>query len=141
MAPLPFLSQTGRASGLRGATYGVGMNIVINLLVVLHLLGMAAIIGGWLAARSGSTSLAPLVWGARVQLITGILLVGMHEMSKDPDEALNHTKIGVKLLVAIAVAACAEIANARARKGEAKPQLVDAAAGLTVLNVLVAVLW
>ena len=93
------------------------MELVIRLFVVLHLLGMAAILGGWIAARAGSTSFAPLVWGARAQVVTGLLLV------------------------AIAVAACAEIAAARARKGEPKPALVDAAAGLTVLNVLVAVLW
>lgn len=117
------------------------MDIVINIFVVLHLLGMAAIVGGWLAARSGSSTLAPLVWGARAQLVTGLLLVGLHEMSKDPGESLNHTKVAVKLLVAIAVAACAEIAAGRARKGQGKPELVDAAAGLTVLNVLIAVLW
>ena len=114
------------------------MELVIRLFVVLHLLGMAAILGGWIAARAGSTSFAPLVWGARAQVVTGLLLVGLNEMN---DESLIHAKVAVKLLVAIAVAACAEIAAARARKGEPKPALVDAAAGLTVRNVLVVVLW
>lgn len=114
------------------------MTFVIHLFVVLHLLGLAAILGGWIARRSGGEGWPWLVWGARAQLVTGLLLVGLHEMA---DHDLNHMKIGVKLLVAIAVAACAEIAAARAKKGESRPQLVDAAAGLTVLNVLVAVLW
>lgn len=117
------------------------MDFVINVLVVLHLLGMATILGGWISAKRGGEGLVPLVWGARAQLLTGLLLVGLHEMSKDPGESLNHTKIGIKLLVAIAVAACAEIAAARAKKGEPKVQLVDAAAALTVVNVLVAALW
>ena len=67
------------------------------------------------------------------------LLVGIAEMTSDAE--LNHIKIGFKLVVAIAVVAAAEIAAARAKRGEPKPQLVDAAGALGVLNVLVAVLW
>ena len=89
------------------------MRVVIGAVVVLHLLGAAAIIGPWLAApRSGRIRMA-MVWGARAQVVTGIVLVGLHEMSSDPADALNRTKIGVKLLVALACAACAEIANGR----------------------------
>lgn len=120
------------------------MEFVIEIFVVLHLLGMAAIIGGWIARRSGAASFAALVWGARAQLLTGLLLVGLHEMSKEPGEKLNHMKVGIKLLVAIGVAACAEMAAAKARKGGEGANvgtLVDAAAGLTFLNVLIAVLW
>ena len=44
--------------------------------------------------------------------------------------------------MAVAVVACAEIAAAKERKGEgARPQLVNAAGALALLNVLVAVLW
>lgn len=115
------------------------MDFVYKLLVVSHFLGLAALIGGWIATKFGSTVLSPIVWGARVQLLTGILIVGVAEMARDVE--LNHTKIGVKLLVALVVVAAAEIAAARARKGTPKPTLVDAAGGLAVLNVLVAVLW
>jgi len=114
------------------------MEFVIHLVLVLHFLALAAILGGWIAQRTGGHALSAMVWGARAQLLIGLLLVGLNEMN---DESLIHAKVAVKLLVAIAVAACAEIAAARARKGEPKPALVDAAAGLTVLNVLVAVLW
>ena len=51
------------------------MDLVYNLLVVLHLLGMAAVVGGWVAVRSGRTVTAPIVWGARAQLVTGLALV------------------------------------------------------------------
>jgi len=44
-------------------------------------------------------------------------------------------------LVAIGVAACAEIANAKAKRGDLRPVLVNVAAALTILNVLVAALW
>src|SRR6478736_4992115 len=46
------------------------MDLVYNLLVALHLLGMAAVVGGWIAVRSGRTVIAPIVWGARAQLVT-----------------------------------------------------------------------
>ena len=52
-----------------------------------------------------------------------------------------HAKIGVKLVVAIAVAACAEIAAAKGKKGDARPQLVTAAGALALLNTAIAVLW
>jgi hypothetical protein len=89
--------------------------------------------------------------------VTGIVLVGLHEMSNDPADALNRTKIGVKLLVALACVACAEIANGRQRRALAVASsdggggtatatlpatgLVLATALLAILNVCVAVLW
>jgi hypothetical protein len=132
------------------------MGVVIGVLVVLHLLGAAAIIGPWLAApRAGRIRMA-MVWGARAQVVTGILLVGLHEMSSDPADQLIRAKIGVKLVIALAVAACAEIANGRQRRAlAAEPAagggattvtlpatgLVQATALLAILNVCVAVLW
>jgi hypothetical protein len=115
------------------------METVEHLLVLAHLLGMAAIVGSAVFVARGVVTPA-LVWGARAQLLTGILLVGLAEAGEDDD--LNMAKITVKLLVAIAVVACAEIAAAKERKGqEPRPQLVNAAGVLALLNVLVAVLW
>ena len=130
--------------------------MVIGIVVVLHLLGAAAIIGPWLAApRSGRIRMA-MVWGARAQVVTGIVLVGLHEMSSDSSDPLNRTKIGVKLVVALACAACAEIANGRQRRALAAAAdgaggtatvtlpatgLVHATALLAILNVCIAVLW
>ncbi|MFL6078601.1 MAG: hypothetical protein ACJ714_01600 [Ornithinibacter sp.] len=115
------------------------MEFLQNVLVVLHLLGMAAIIGSALFVARGAVTPA-LVWGARAQLVTGILLVGLVQ-ANEPDE-VNNTKFGVKLAIAIAVVACAEIAAAKERKGQgARPQLVTAAGVLALVNVLVAVLW
>lgn len=144
------------------------MRVAIGILVVLHVLGLAAIIGPWLAApRAGRIRMA-MVWGARAQIVTGILLVGLHEMSSDPSDALNRTKISVKLVVALACTACAEIANGRQRRALAAAGraghlsaagdagrasggtttavvpatgLVQATALLAILNVCVAVLW
>jgi hypothetical protein len=136
------------------------MRVVIGVLVVLHLLGAAAIIGPWLAAPRAGRIRTSMVWGARAQVVTGILLVGLHEMSSDPADELIRAKIGVKLVIALAVAACAEIANGRQRRALATADpgdatggggtatavlpaagLVQATALLAILNVCVAVLW
>lgn len=113
------------------------MEFLTNVFVVLHLLGLAAIVGSAVFVSRGVPTPA-LVWGARAQIITGILLVGLNEAA---DESLNHTKVGIKLVIAIAVAACAEIAAGRERRGQGNPQLVHAAGALAVLNTLIAVLW
>ncbi len=116
-----------------------GMELLIEGLAGIHMLVAAGIIVSWLVHRFQGASLTPLVWAARIQLLLGIALVGLIEAGTD--EQLNHTKIAVKLIVALAVVACAEIANSKARKGQPRPQLVDVAGVLTVVNVLVAFLW
>jgi len=114
------------------------MDFLENILVLAHLLGMAAIVGSAVFVARGRVTPA-LVWGARAQLVTGILLVGLAESG---DEEVNNAKITVKLVVAIAVAACAEIAAAKERKGQgSRPQLVNAAGALALLNAAIAVLW
>ena len=119
------------------------MDFVYNLLVVLHLLGMAALVGGWAAyAWKGHDTVELMAWGARAQLVTGLVLVGLAESVSSLGEDLNHAKIGVKLVVALAALACIEIGRARGRRGgQSNRGLVMAAGGLGVLNVLVAALW
>ena len=120
------------------------MDFVYHLVVVAHMLGLAALVGGYLvAATRRAEPLVPntvMVWGARIQLLTGVLLVGLAQGALDMD--VNNTKIGVKLIVAIAVAALTEIAAGRARRGQPVPAgMVHGAGGLALLNVLVASLW
>lgn len=115
------------------------METTIAALAGIHMLIAAVIVGCALVTRYGGRDLyTPLVWSARIQLLLGLVLVGLNEAD---DQDLNHMKVGVKLLVAIGVVACVEIANARQKRGEPKLQLVDAAGALTLINVLVAFLW
>ncbi len=114
------------------------MEILEQLFLLAHLLGMAAVVGSAIFVARGVATPA-LVWGARAQLVTGLVLVGLNEAL---DEELDTTKVAVKLLVAIAVVACAEIAAARERKGQgSRAQLVTAAGALALLNTAIAVLW
>ncbi|KAF0844919.1 hypothetical protein [Nocardia caishijiensis] len=115
------------------------MEFVYDLAVVTHLLGMAAVVGGYVAARPVVSEL--MVWGARAQLITGLILAGLasglDSLGKEPDT----TKLAVKLVIAIAVAGFAEVGRADAKRGKKVDWMTDAAGGLAIVNVLVAVLW
>jgi len=120
------------------------MDIVYDVFVIAHLLGMAAIVGGYASVYFGVGEprvSEVMVWGARAQIVTGLILVGLAEsvdsLGKDPD----HAKIAVKLVVGLAVAATAEIGRGKAKRGELVPALTHAAGGLAILNVLVAAGW
>lgn len=115
------------------------MTFVYNLMVTAHLLGMAAVVGGYVAGQPRVSEL--MVWGARIQIVTGIVLVGMaesiHSLGKDP----NMPKIITKLVVAVLVAAFAEMGRADAKRGKDVAWMTHAAGGLAILNVFIAVLW
>ncbi len=117
------------------------MDLLTNIVLLLHILGVAAIVGSAVFVARGQATPA-LVWGARAQLLTGIILIGLAEASAtSASPAPNHVWTTIKLLVALAVVACAEMASVKARKGEPHATLVNAAGALALLNVGVAVLW
>ncbi|MCP2296754.1 hypothetical protein SAMN04244553_1359 [Nocardia amikacinitolerans] len=115
------------------------MELVYNVVVVTHLLGMAAVIGGYAAGQPKVNEV--MVWGARAQIVTGIVLVGMAESIGSLDKDLDMVKIGVKLVISVLVAGFAEVARADAKRGKDVPWMTHAAGGLGIVNVFVAVLW
>ncbi|UJP39714.1 hypothetical protein [Cellulomonas palmilytica] len=113
------------------------MELLKNLLLVLHLLGWAVVLGGVLVTMREPKIPNGALHGALTALVTGILMVGVVEMGDLYDP--NHVKIAVKLVVALAVTALVVV-------GVRKPEKVTtgylgAIAGLTVVNVAVAALW
>ncbi|MUL40985.1 hypothetical protein FZ103_07250 [Streptomonospora sp. PA3] len=109
------------------------MDFINSVLVFLHLLGMAGILAGFMIQLITGHASGPksILHSSLLQLVTGLLLLGLAEMGEDP---VNHVKFGIKLAVAIAVTAVA-IFNVR------KPgnPLAITAGALTVVNVAVAV--
>jgi len=115
------------------------MDFIHVFLVFLHILGAAAIVGGWLATFKTPTVGKFQWYGAITQLVTGLLLVGLAEMGPDP---VNHAKIAVKLLLAIGVFVAALIGRRRIAKGEEVSKgLAHAVGGLGLIAIAVAVLW
>ncbi|WNM25697.1 hypothetical protein RN607_06180 [Demequina capsici] len=115
------------------------MTILRTVLLILHFLGLAALLGGFLYSMSDKVKrFAPgMMHGALTQLVTGIALVGVAYARGHGDD-VDNAKITVKLLVALVVTVLI-IMN---RKKDAVPVPVwGTVGGLTILNVIVAVAW
>ncbi|WP_104092209.1 hypothetical protein [Arthrobacter sp. GMC3] len=115
------------------------MTLVTSILVFLHILGAAAIVGGWFATFKKPTILPIQLWGAIAQLVTGLALVGILG-AQHAD--VNYIKITVKVIIAIAVLVPAIIGYRKASKGEAVPTgIAHAVGGMALINIGVATLW
>ncbi|MFF5446041.1 hypothetical protein [Streptomyces sp. NPDC012888] len=116
------------------------MDVLINVFVGLHIIGIASLLGGFLtqmkAMGAGTARFTPaMLHGALTMLLTGVALVGFREMEGDGP---NHIKIGVKLAVLFVVLALVYVKRDEERVEKA---LFGAVGGLTILNIFIAVLW
>src|SRR4051794_3023009 len=114
------------------------MELLYDLLVVLHLVGWAIVLGGTLVNLRTPRIATGVLHGILTALVTGILLVGIASASDDVHDP-NTTKIAVKLVVALVVTGLVVYGTRRPEK--VTRGLVGAVAGLTVVNVAIAVLW
>ncbi|GAA2098131.1 hypothetical protein GCM10009841_10950 [Microlunatus panaciterrae] len=113
------------------------MEIVQQILVLVHLVGFASLFGGFLVQmRTAHPEVNPaMLHGALTQLASGLVLVVLLEVG---DEPVNHVKIGIKLLVTLAIT----VLVVKNRKFESIPRGLWALLGaLTLLNAALAVLW
>jgi hypothetical protein len=113
------------------------MEFLRNALLVLHFIGLASLFGGFLVQMSSREKVinSAMLHGVLTQLVTGLLLVGVAE-SRDVE--VDNTKVGVKLLVTVVIAA---IVVTQRSKNPVKVGVWAAVGGLTVLNIVLAVFW
>ena len=115
------------------------MSVLTAILVALHLLGMAAIVGTFLVqmrAKSGyNTGL--MLGGAITQFVTGGILIGLLHGNQgfDLTKYTTHGTIGILILVFAIVALVVQ------RKGGRVAPFFHTVGGLAVINLLIAVLW
>ena len=113
------------------------MEFLRHLLLVVHMLGFAALVGGLLVqARSPEKTVNSLMRdGAGTAFIAGLLLVGVIEAD---DGTLDNTKIAVKGVIGlvILVLVMANLRRERIANGLWALLLI-----LTVTNICVAVFW
>ena len=103
---------------------------VIHLLSVLGILVL--LLHQW---NKSPRKLNPGVMHAGLTaLIAGVVMVGLHNSVK-PDEELNHTKVGIKLLVLIVILA---LGYKNVKKPELPKNVWLTMTGLTVLNIVIA---
>ncbi len=116
------------------------MEILKNVVLALHIIGVAALLGGVLyqvgAMRAGKARILPaMMHGAWTMLITGILLVGLqYPLGHD----VNNAKIAVKLGVLVAIIV---IALVNRRREAVNAWVLPVIGGLTVVNILLATVW
>ncbi|HEY6796796.1 MAG TPA: hypothetical protein VI248_19165 [Kineosporiaceae bacterium] len=116
------------------------MSVVYDLILAAHLLGMAAIVGGFFVVLREPRSIPAFRYGAATQLVTGLALVGIRQSGALPDAGpLNNAAVGVKLLIALVVTVLAWLQRANTEK--APTGMIHAIGGLAIVNVLVAALW
>ncbi|MDP9951599.1 MULTISPECIES: hypothetical protein [Streptomyces] len=116
------------------------MDVLINVVVALHIIGIASLLGGFLtqmkAMGAGTARFTPaMLHGALTMLATGIALVGLNQAD---DHAVNNVKIGIKLALLVVILALVYV-----KRDEEK---VDkgaflAVGGLTVVNIFIATVW
>ena len=113
------------------------MELLRHLLLVVHMLGFAALFGGLLVqARSPEKSVNALMRdGAGTAFLAGLLLVGVIEAD---DGTLNNTKIAVKGVIGLVILV---LVMANVRRERIANGLWALLLALTVANICVAVLW
>lgn len=117
------------------------MDFLHSAALFLHILGAAALVGGWLTTFRRPTVSAWQHAGAWVQLVTGVLLVGLLEMD-DSAGPVNHVKIAVKLVILIGILVAAILGRRRVRRDQpVSTGIAHAVGGLTLVNIALAVFW
>ncbi len=107
------------------------------ILLILHVLGFSALLGGLLVqAGPGEKQVnSAMRDGIGTAFLAGIALVGVLEAG---DDAVNHAKVAVKGLVGLVLLV---LVMANTRKDKIPQGLWAGLLALSVLNVCVAVLW
>ncbi|WP_394431281.1 hypothetical protein [Streptomyces sp. SGAir0957] len=116
------------------------MDVLIHFFVGLHIIGIAALLGGFLTqmsalGRGEARFNKAMLHGALTMLVTGVALVGLNQAD---DHTVNNIKIGVKLAVLIVILG---IVYVKRDEEKAEKGLFAAVGALTLANIFIAVLW
>jgi hypothetical protein len=115
------------------------MKIVFDILVFLHIVGAAMIVGIWIGQMKKPTVHPRQFDGAVLQLLTGVAMMGLIPAL---DMQANYAKLGIKFVIALVVAVLAFIGSRKYKKGEPVSKgLAHSVGGLALLNVAIATLW
>lgn len=112
------------------------MEILEHAVLVLHFVGLAALIGSFLVQMKPPRSITPgYLHGALTMLVTGVALVGLEYAQ---DDAPDNAKITVKFLILLTILALVLINR---KKPEISTGVWAAIGGLAIANVVIAVFW
>lgn len=113
------------------------LELTIRIFLVLHLIGLASLLGGFLtqmtSLKSGAKVVPAMMHGAWLLLVTGLAMVGMVYAN---DEKVNNMTLGLKSAVITAIFFIAYSFN---KKDKAPKWVVPTIGALTVINIIMAV--
>ncbi|HAN71411.1 MAG TPA: hypothetical protein DCQ36_07445 [Actinobacteria bacterium] len=117
------------------------MDVVYNIVVVLHFVGLAMLLGAFLLQLTSKEKTVTrwMFDGAMTQLLTGLIMVGMLEsgaLGEEEKAEVDTTKIAIKLVVVIIIAILAAVGR---RKQPPQFALWLIIGLLTLANVVIAV--
>jgi hypothetical protein len=112
------------------------METVFLIAYIVHMLAIAGILGLLLSQwkKNPRKLSAGVLHSAATALVAGLVMVGTYASAK-PDEELNHTKVGIKLLIVLIILG---ISYLNLKKMELKKNIWLALIGLTLLNIIIA---
>ncbi|MEZ5125978.1 MAG: hypothetical protein R2826_06995 [Thermoleophilia bacterium] len=128
------------------------MDALRDAMLILHFVGLAALLGGvavQLVSRrqanpvgKGNVALAHsvpalskvIVYGTLIQLVTGFALTGIADYNGDA----NHAKVAVKTIVLVVIAVIVFLYR---RRDRLPAWVLPSIATLTLANIAIAVVW
>ncbi|GAA1519267.1 hypothetical protein BJ978_001910 [Agromyces terreus] len=116
------------------------METLRHVVLLVHLVGFALLFGAWaVEAVNRRYKVTRLMsYGLLIAGVAGLALAAPWGISYD----MNYVKIGVKLVVLLAIGALLGIGSARQRRnGSVPPALFWSIGVLTLVNAGIAVLW
>lgn len=118
------------------------MRILFDILLFLHIVGAAMIVGYWIATLRLPTVHPRQRDGAFLQLLTGIAMMGILPLDPAIFGEPNYFKLGIKFAIGLAVAVLAVIGSRKVKKGEpVSTGLAHGVGGLALINIAIATIW
>ena len=116
------------------------METLRHVVVLIHLVGFALLFGAWaVEAYNRRLQVTPLMqWGLGIAALAGLVLAAPWGIEYD----LNYVKLGVKLVILLAIGALLGIGSVRQRKNGSVPPAIFWSIGvLTLGNAAIALIW
>ena len=108
------------------------METLRHVVVLIHLVGFALLFGAWaVEAYNRRLQVTPLMqWGLGIAALAGLVLAAPWGIEYD----LNYVKLGVKLLILLAIGALLGIGSVRQRKNGSVPPAIFWSIGVLTLG-------
>lgn len=111
------------------------LDLLTKALVVLHLVGMAGVVGGWMAVVRNPRIVPAILHGALTAVGSGILLL---VVTIARGWGVDYVQMGLHIGIGLAIAVLVFLNRSREQISKG---LLGTIGGLGLANVVVAVLW